>query len=338
LNSLFRVDADGHIIENAAENRRLMELIERSGQSDFALSFSNHYPFHDPLRADRAKAITYLREAYRWFDSRGLMGKVFIRTNDEPEKESEFIETRAFADLIHQANPKWRVAITGGMDEPGFAKYLFGHLDIFIACAPFFDPVRARGESSRGAEFWSYTAVVQNASNPSPHWQIDFPLLNFRIMPWINFRYGLGGLLYWTSAYWDQLAARGHSPWSDPCTLKIGTTCFNGDGLLIYPGSDIGYVVPESVYGKSVWGPIPTLRLKAVRDGLQDYELLVMAARGNPDATMQAVMEVGCRGDRNPGAAQHNCFHDWNTNPDALLAMRARLAALILNEPLKKSL
>ena len=43
---------------------------------------------------------------------------------------------RALADLIHQANPKWRVAITGGMDEPQFAKYLYGHLDIFIMCAP----------------------------------------------------------------------------------------------------------------------------------------------------------------------------------------------------------
>ncbi|MGD1094967.1 MAG: glycoside hydrolase domain-containing protein [Bryobacteraceae bacterium] len=332
LDSLFRVDSDGHIIESESGNRRLTALIDRPGQNVFELSFGPSYPFHDPLRADRPKAITYLREAYRWFDTRGLIRNAFIRTNDEPEKDAEFQQTRALADLIHEANPEWRVAITGGMDEPGFAKYLFGHMDLFIMCAPTFDPVRARLETSRGAEFWSYTAVVQNTSNPSPYWQIDFPLLNFRVMPWINFRYGLRGLLYWTSAYWDQILARHHSPWSDPCSLRDGVTCFNGDGLLIYPGKDVDYVVPESVYGKSVWGPIPTLRLKALRDGMQDYELLTLAMQRDLGAATAAAIEVGCRGHRDPGDADRNCFHDWNTDPDVLLAMRAHLAAVILKQ------
>ena len=190
----------------------------------------------------------------------------------------------------------------------------------------------AREEISRGAEFWSYAAVVQNTGVPSPHWEIDFPLLNFRILPWINFRYGLRGLLYWTSAYWDELVARGHSPWSDPCTSKEHLTCFNGEGLLIYPGKDVDYVVPEKIFGKSVWGPIPTLRLKAVRDGMQDYELLSLAAQRDPAAAMDAAIAVGCRGDRGWGDAVHNCFHGWNTNPNALIEMRASLAAVILKE------
>lgn len=331
FDGLFRVNPDGHIAESAADNRRILEIVTR--QPDFSLSFGAHFPFADPLGADRQKAITYLRDAWRWFDSRGLSSKVFLRTNDEPHSDAEFRQTRDFADLIHQANPKFRVAITGGMDSPGYAKYLFGHVDVFVICAPFFDPVRAREQISRGAELWSYNAVVQNLPLRSPHWQTDFPLLHFRIMPWINYRYGLRGLLYWTSAYWNDILAHGHSPWSDPCSLKGGVTCFNGDGLLIYPGKDVDYVVPKSVYGSAVWGPIPSLRLKAIRDGLEDYELLLLAARRDPEAAMNDAIAIGCSGNSAPGDAKHNCFHDWNPDPSALIAMRDRLAALILSHP-----
>lgn len=77
-----------------------------------------------------------------------------------------------------------------------------------------------------------------------------------------------------------------------------------------------------------VYGPVPSLRLKALRDGMQDYELLVLAAQKDPQA-MDAAIAVGCRGDANPGNAQMNCFHSWNTEPAALLNTRQRLATII---------
>jgi hypothetical protein len=36
---------------------------------------------------------------------------------------------------------------------------------------------------------------------------------------------------------------------------------FNGDGMLIYPGKN---------------GPLPSIRLKMIRDGLEDYEYLTL--------------------------------------------------------------
>ena len=44
---------------------------------------------------------------------------------------------------------------------------------------------------------------------------------------------------------------------------------------------------------------------------------------------MDAAIAVGCRGDANPGNAQMNCFHSWNTEPAALLNTRQRLATII---------
>jgi hypothetical protein len=330
VDSYFNVDARGHIVQSAEASQRLAGIFSRPERSDINLLLTHHEPFADPLGADRGKAITYLREAYSWFGQRGLLDKVWLRTHDEPHRDEEFRDTLAFANLIHEANPNWRVAITGGFDHAGFEQYLFGRLNIFMMCFATYDPAKAAELTSRGAEFWSYTAVVQTITNPSPYWQIDFPLLNYRIAPWIDFRYSLAGLLYWTTDHWEEIRARGHSPWEDACSLPVHGTCYNGDGLLVYPGKEVGYVVPEGAYGSlsgaPVWGPIPSLRLKALRDGMQDHELLALAARKNAAATMDAAVSVACNGD-----ARTNCFHSWNASPEALLQMRLRLADIILN-------
>jgi hypothetical protein len=332
--SYFDVASDGHLRQSAEQNRRLLAILKRPERSDFKLYLAHHFPFRDPLGADRQRTIIYLRDAYAWFERFGLLEKVWLRVNDEPEKEAEFREARAFADLIHEANPNFKVAITGGMDHDGFDRYLYGHFDTFMVGFDSFDPQKVRREQSRGEQFWSYTAVVQGTENPSPYWQIEFPLLDFRIAPWMNFRYGLHGLLYWTSAKWDEIGHRGHSPWSDPCSLNEHGTCYNGDGMLVYPGKEVNYVIPAGAYGelspKAVYGPIPSLRLKALRDGMQDYELLTLAARKDPQAAMDAAIDVACDGNREPGDVNHNCFHSWNTDPGELLKIRARLAAIIL--------
>lgn len=324
--SYFHLDANGHLAQSKADNDRVERIASRAARSDLKLLFVQHEPFRNPLHADREKAIAYLRESYDWFRTRGLLDKVWLRTHDEPHTSNQFRETLEFANLIHQAVPQWRVAITGGFDHAGFERILFGHLDMFIMGFDSFEPSKISG-----AEFWSYTALVQSPEHPSPYWQIDFPLLNFRIAPWINYRYGLRGLLYWTTAYWNEIRARGHSPYSDACSVAVHDQCFNGDGLLVYPGLEAGYTIPENAYGDlspaAVYGPIPTLRLKALRDGMQDYELLTLAAQKNPKAAMDAALSIGCAGD-----ARANCFHHWNPDPQALWKLRLRLADVIHNQ------
>jgi hypothetical protein len=196
----------------------------------------------------------------------------------------------------------------------------------------FYDPAWVATRQAAGDRVWSYTAVVQNTSNPTPYWQIEFPLLNYRIMPWISYRYNLEGLLYWTTDKWNEVLARGNSMWTDPCSLNDSGTCFNGDGNLFYPGKEANYVIPANAYGAAspaaAYGPIPSLRIKALRDGMQDFELLALAAKRNSAAAMQAVIQVACNGNSNPGDVTNNCFHNWNKDPNAIRAARAQLAAI----------
>ena len=333
LLSYFKVQNDGHIAHSAEQDRRLLAMLNRPERSDLKLYLAEHAPFNDPLGADRQRTIVYLRDAYDWFAKYGLLEKVWLRVQDEPENAADFRKTRAFAELIHEANPKFKVAITGSMDHAGFDEQLYGHLDTFIMSFDMFDPRKAAREEARGEQFWSYTGEVETPENPSPYWQIEFPLLDFRVAPWINFRYGLRGLLYWTTAKWDEIHKRGHSPWSDACSVSEHGSCYNGDGMLVYPGDEVHYVIPAGAYGdastKPVYGPIPSLRLKALRDGMQDYELLALAAKKNPRGAMEAAIAVGCNGNPEPGDTYKSCFHSWNTDPDELFKMRSRLAEII---------
>ncbi len=326
----FSVGSDGSISDPGSV---VETYLLRPECSDYALPFDASYPFAHPLDRDRAKAIAYLRNAYAWFANRNLLGKVWLRQFDEPMTAAEFQSTRNFADLIHEANPNYKVAISGDFSQSGFPTYLYGHLDIYIMGIWNYDPTAAAQRQANQDDIWSYTALVQNSQNPSPFWEIDFPLLNHRVVPWIQYRYGLTGLQHWTTANWSELHARGQSPWTNPCSMLSDGLCFNGEGMLFYPGKEVNYVVPAGTYGKvstaPVYGPIASLRLKALRDGMEDYELLVLAARKNPNAAMEAALQVACAGNRNLGDAVTNCFHAWNKDPDSLPKARAALALII---------
>jgi len=62
------------------------------------------------------------------------------------------------------------------------------------------------------------------------------------------------GILYWATDNWTKVDC---DPWSETETFPTG----NGDGSLLYPGRDFK-------------GPVASMRLKMLREGLEDYELL----------------------------------------------------------------
>lgn len=134
-------------------------------------------------------------------------------------------------------------------------------------------------------------------------------MLNYRVPAWIAWRYRITGLLYWGGmSYWSDV----DDPWTDPGTLdrrdRRKELLYNGEGSLVYPGRAVGYE-----------GIAPSLRLKAIRDGIEDYELLAILER------------LGRRGEAEdivlPLAAS---WFEWNPNPADYQAARSRLAQQIL--------
>jgi len=131
----------------------------------------------------------------------------------------------------------------------------------------------------------------------------------------ICWRYGLQGSFFWAVDFGDP-----QKPLAVP-NYKKGETRW-GNGVLLYPGSrlpDVGLPPIE--------GPLPSLRMKAYRRGLQDFEyawLLAQAGRREAaDAIVRRVVPVALTEAKIPGEPP------WSADPNDWYRMREELAAAL---------
>ena len=184
---------------------------------------------------------------------------------------------------------------------------LYGAIDIWCPLFSLFRPESAAKRQAAGETIWTYTALCQR--DPTPWWHIDFPLLNYRVPMWIGWRYRIRGLLYWGGmCHWRGV----EDPWTDPKTLdrRAGRKdpLYNGEGTIVYPGRAVGYD-----------GIAPSLRLKALRDGIEDYEYLAILERaGLADAAQKVIMPLA------------GSWFEWEKDPAAYETARADLAKMIV--------
>ena len=68
--------------------------------------------------------------------------------------------------------------------------------------------------------------------------------------------------MFWAGTYWHET----ENPWKDMETIKSISREIYGDGSLLYPGNYVG-----------VEGPVASLRLECARNGMEDYDLLLIA-------------------------------------------------------------
>jgi len=127
-----------------------------------------------------------------------------------------------------------------------------GDLEVWVPQLNFFDDYYQTFHQAQRdgiCELWFYTAWVPQGKFPNR--LMDMPLVNTRVLHWINYLWGATGYLHWGLNWWN--LDFGHfSP---------------GDEWIIYPGKR---------------GPRSSLRWEAMRDGLEDYEYfrLLEAKRG----------------------------------------------------------
>lgn len=255
----------------------------------------------DPAAGDPAK---YFRTLAAYFKESGWEKLPYVTVGDEPNDQKAYEEVRKRAKLIHEAAPGLKVLCTEqpAPQDPAWGT-LVGSVDLWVPLWPHFDEKSVAERQKAGEEVWSTTTLCQGRDGEeTPFWQLDFPLLNYRIPAWASRRYGLSGLLYWTVVYWIE-----GDTWTMPVTHKQQSTGkpFNGEGVLFYPGTDAG-----------IDGPVASMRLKALRDGLEDYEYLVLAG----DAGVAKAGEIA------------RSWTRWETDRAKVLAARDELAKIILEK------
>jgi hypothetical protein len=107
---------------------------------------------------------------------------------------------------------------------------------------------------------------------------------------WIAAALGIERWFYWESTFWDDDNAGGQGAVDPFATAENfhnnhGDAAL-GDGLLLYPGRQLGSFAAHSL-GVAV--VLPSLRLKALRRGIQDAGLIALAAREKPDEVAHLV-------------------------------------------------
>lgn len=130
------------------------------------------------------------------------------------------------------------------------------------------DGARDTYRLEEGNDLWWYGCV--NPDYPYPTYHIDDTVLSARLESWMKADYNIQGNLYWSTCLYsepgglDGLVIYPEDFYSGNAARSLGT---NGEGFLFYPGKKYG-----------VDGPIPSLRLEHIRDGLEEYEMIYKMA------------------------------------------------------------
>lgn len=222
-----------------------------------------------PYLADDAELrglIDYLIEN-NWFR------KGFFYPLDEPVTKESYDRLVEIAQRLRSIEPRYR-QVAPFFRGPDFAEgktiydYALGLLNIWCPNELYLDTEKRtrpflRARKNAGEEIWWY--VCCGPGVPYANFFVDMSAISHRMLFWHQKREGIEGLLYWNTTYWNP-AEGCEDPWKSMMTVKSISPSIFGDGSLLYPGTTVG-----------IDGPVSSLRLEVIRDGIEDFDYLCMA-------------------------------------------------------------
>ena len=267
----------------------------------------------------------FLQDYCAHLERKGWFDKAYHQMIDEPRPD--YLDTvKTLHALSHRAVPDLKVLVTACW-PPRLPKEL---VDIWVPLTPSFKPEEAPALRAAGDETWWY--VCCGPRKPYANFFIEYSAVDHRILFWQSWKYGAQGILYWGLNYWTRLGkdVRVNVPtgpddrWPRAPWVPNPFAGVNGDGYSMYPGPD----------GE----PLSSIRLEAMRDGMEDYEYLYLLDRlcsdlkALPVGQRQADVETFLR-EANAllrvDASIVESMEAYTQSPAALLAYRERVAAAI---------
>lgn len=221
---------------------------------------------------------------------------------DNPALQAEYIEAvRSFVD---------RFVVTEQYNEQ-YAPYV----KCWCPNANKYDTEEQRAQYAEQKQKWFY-----HSKAPYPCFNTEVDAVNLRSVGWIMAEYDVKGLLYWATNIMGRfMKDNKYAPidnYYDENTFRY--TNSNGNGYLFYPGGQYGLDVPVS-----------TLRLEALRDGLEEYELLYALEQTYADIKERTGVDFNTKASISElGSAIYNGTKIYNKNDQTFLDTRSALLQL----------
>ena len=210
-----------------------------------------------------------LSSLYSTFAAQNRLHQLYVYGYDEATSDKFQVMYNTFTD-IHNSYPGLRT-MTTAFDHsfgtsPGTA-FLRSAVDIWVPQPPYFSMAEAENLRTEGKDMWWYVCV--SPRHPYANLFIEYPGIEPRhLMGTMPFKYKVGGFLHYAVANWpigldnDPITSGPYTSWDSRTIYNEGASGWvNGDGSLFCPGPT---------------GPVPTIRLENMRDGLEDYEYLTL--------------------------------------------------------------
>lgn len=215
--------------------------LKRQGKAHYTSEFIAEF-------TDRLKTFGDHLRGRDWID------RAYVYVYDEAP-EAAWPEVKKISKAIRSAAPELRIIQC--LNEPSGVKALQGYVDVFDVYITQYHQTGMAQLQREGTEAW---LAVCCCPADHPNLFIEYPLIDARIIPMFCWKYGVQGFEYWSPNHWNRNAEGRERRWPEVPWDPNSFGKYNGDGYLLYPGPD----------GE----PYPSIRLKALRDGFEDYEYM----------------------------------------------------------------
>ncbi len=278
---------------------------------------------------DRNQSAQYADWASH-FRGHGWFDRLFDYTCDEPPLTCKWSDIPARQAVAKAGDPDFRTLVTTTVQDAD-RNGVTSSIDLMVPVVNWLDDKPGHDlagpqtaayapflESGAHKELWTYESCMSHGcggtvdiGNPTdsdryytgwPSYMIDANPIRARALEWMSFRFRATGELYYetTMAYLGD-------PWTTQSDFAGA-----GDGTLFYPGT------PSRIGGQTDI-PLASLRMKMIREGMEDYEYL---KRLSDDGDPKLAQEIA--------AAVFPAAYEAEQSPDTLMQAREAMATRIL--------
>jgi hypothetical protein len=310
---------------------------------DTQLPWTRWFPWSRSKSPSMRQIDTYLTDMTRMYRDRGWQDKAYTYILDETTKHWEEKLAEKYARAAHKASARSGYRIRFLLtDDPrptnlGGVKtkntFLYDDVDIWtLRYYYFFGRIPAVRERQRaGKEIWWYS-YTNDSVRRTPSFVIDKPHIDSRAWGWLMEEWDVDGILNWGFNRWGTpVTGNGwRDPYQKPLSLVKGHLRSNGDTCLVYPGYYPRYGLTDP-YAP----PVSSLRLEALRDGLEEREYLRLAKETGDEGRQLADRMLGTITSFPYKIQQKNVFNfpKYTSNNAVYDSAREKLAQFIEAQP-----